>query len=335
MAQLLKAPSSKPEDQKDDKKSAARRLIAVATSVAFAIGLGLLFVAKGFLDKAAVWADVFTEAGKVVLVTSVVGLIFEYLMHERFVQLVEGRVGVLQRHVAALDRSIDRLQKTVAITSGAIESGLGAVYSERQKAIDEIGGLLSRAESGEEMRLLGISLGDFLCPHGRLYGTTLQALARGVQIKALMVDLNAEAAKTRAQREENTESSPAFGSPEWTGWYHETRCYDELKTATDAAADYARRYPAKAGGNDAATPGFFDYGLYSLSPLCFLAIHKNTMFLESYHYAGRGGEAPILKITGMPPPSDHCKLFEIYLKHFDVLWRIAKDDAAKGQKDGS
>jgi hypothetical protein len=279
------------------------RVVLVATVVSIFIGLLLMVIGESLHDISPVLQTVLLESGKVVLVTSFVGLIFEFVMHDRFVHRVMSEVN-------RLDRSIDNLQTTLAITSGAIESGLSAVFSDRHIAINEISQMLSNAQKGEEFCILGISLGDFLCPHGRLYGPTAAAITRGVRIRALLLDMNSDAAKNRAQREEGNQSSPKPNDQSWDSWYQTTRCYDELKTASDVARSYI-----------AAKIGDFSGHVYTLTPLCFLAIYEKSMFLESYHYAGRGGESPILRISKNSRGSEKStRLFDIYKTHFDVLW---------------
>ena len=310
-----------------------RRLILKATLTAFIVGGALLCAGKLVEMTERHWSLLsysLMEVGKVVVVTSVVGLIFEFMIHQRFSARVQGAVSSVKEQVRRLDKSIEDLQRTVYVTSGAIESGLGAVYGERQLAIDKIGAILreTEPEENEELRLLGISLGDFLCPHGRLYGATVEALKRGVNVKALIVDLDSPAAMTRAEREEKRDA-PRSGDPQFEKWYHTTRCYNELKTATDAAREYSTVYRG-GGGNSEDIKGKFQFRVYSLTPVCFLAIHKNTMFLESYHYAGRGGEAPILQIdrSTSAASKDASRLFRIYSDHFQVLWEISKDGPA-------
>lgn len=291
-------------------------LVFKATGIAGVIGFLLIALGHAFRSEAPFWSEIIVEGGKVVVVTSVIGLLFEFLMHEHFVERVRAQVG-------SVEASIEHLQRTVAITSGAIESGLSAVYSEREQAIDEIGTLLSQANNGDELRIVGISLGDFLCPHGRLYRRLVDALGAGMNVKALLLDMDAEAAHTRAQREEGSDGrAPVFRSADWEGWYHATRCYDELKTASDVARTYVAKYTGSANG-------CFESRLYRLSPLCFVAIVGTTMFLESYHYAGRGGEAPILKISaGTTRSGKRSRLFEIYTRHFDVLWNLSDTPAS-------
>jgi hypothetical protein len=220
-------------------------LVLRASIVAGAAGLVLIAFGKLLHGSSAFLSEVFVEGGKVVVVTSVIGLIFEFLMHERFVERVKQQVAPVGNQVSRLDKSIDQLQRTVAITSGAIESGLSAVYSDRDEALTQVGRSLSRARRDQELRIIGISLGDFLCPHGRLYGRVVDALEAGVNIKALLLDVTSEAAMTRAQREESGDAAPPYASPEWITWYHSTRCYDELKTASDVARTYVKGSQAR------------------------------------------------------------------------------------------
>lgn len=288
------------------------RVVLVATIVSVVIGLLLMIIGESLHDIILL-RTIFLEAGKVVLVTSFIGLIFEFVMHDRFVHRVMGEVN-------RLDHSIDNLQTTLAITAGAIESGLSAVFSERHRALNEIAEMLSTAQEGKEFCVLGISLGDFLCPHGLLYGPILAALNRGVNIRALLLCMNSDAAKTRAEREEGNHSTPNRENSSWEDWYHETRCFDELKTASDVAKSYIKQFKDSKDSNT-APKGKFSGHVYTLSPLCFLVIYEKAMFLESYHYAGRGGEAPILRISKKSRGSDkNTRLFDIYQEHFDVLW---------------
>lgn len=293
------------------------RVVLIATFLSGAVGFFLMAFGEWLLGRSRFWSNIATEAGKVVIVTSVVGLIFEFVMHDRFVKRVT-------KEVKRLDESIEVLQRTVAITSGAIESGLSAVYSDRQQAISDIDELLKKAKRGDHLMLSGISLGDFLCPHGRLYGRVASALTAGVNISALLLDMGSEAAKTRAQREESGSDTPMFDTGPWLDWYHETRCFDELKTASDLARSYLVRFDGKKLNDEKEVVGRFEARTYTLSPLCFLAIYDKTMFLESYHYAGRGGEAPIMKVAQMTKGSeDSSRLFAIYVNHFNILWRLA------------
>lgn len=162
--------------------------------------------------------------------------------------------------------------------------------------------------------------------HGRLYGMTTFALANGIKVKALLLDLDSDAARTRAQREEGDATTPmARDSSEWNMWYHTTRCYNELKTASDVARFDMPKILALAAADTSVMHGTFECKTYELAPLCFLAILGDTMYQESYHYAGRGGEAPILRIAkNTGNEVKNSRLFDIYERHFNVLWQLGK-----------
>jgi hypothetical protein len=146
----------------------------------------------------------------------------------------------------------------------------------------------------------------------------------GVSIKALLLDVNSPAAATRARTEEGTPTSPEITSEGWAEWFQRTKCHDELKTATDVASRYIGLYAGEAAP-DGSTTGKFECRVYQLTPLCFLATVEGTMFLESYHYAGRGGEAPIMKISEAARGSGRSsRLFDIYAEHFNRLWHLAQ-----------
>ncbi len=127
------------------------------------------------------------------------------------------------------------------------------------------------------VKLVGISLGDFLCPHGFLHGTVRDMLADPkscIKFRVLLVDHNSAVA-TSAPCEEEPDHFLAGG-----GGFEKTKCHDELKTATHVAEGYKTTYPSR-----------FQHRTYAIAPLCFVVIVGETMFMESYHYAGRGGEA--------------------------------------------
>ena len=165
------------------------RVVITATVVSVAAGLLVMALGESLHARSPTWSAILWEGGKVILVTSFIGLILEFVMHDRFVHRVMTEVN-------RLDRSIDKLQTTVDITAGAIDSGLSAVYTDRQRAIKDLQGTLGSPVRGSTLRIIGISLGDFLCPHGSLYGTTAQALAAGVNVSALLLDMTSDAAAT-------------------------------------------------------------------------------------------------------------------------------------------
>jgi hypothetical protein len=111
-----------------------------------------------------------------------------------------------------------------------------------------------------------------------------------------------------------------------------------LKTATDFAQDLADRCYERdevlAGKgtitedapNEPKVLAEFSYGVYSTTPLCYLVVFEDCMFLESYHNAGRGGESPVLKIARNSGDSpETTSLFRIYESHFKVMNALSTD----------
>jgi hypothetical protein len=166
---------------------------------------------------------------------------------------------------------------------------------------------MERMRTGSTLRLVGISLGAFLCPHGALHGQFRKLLTRSdVTIEALILDTESQTAVDRARLEEPRAFSNSKRGDDRVA-YATTRCHNELKTATDFAQDLADRCYYRDldrnestidedAPNEPEVKARFWYGVYSTPPLCYLVIFEDYMFLESYHYAGRGGEAPVLKI---------------------------------------
>jgi hypothetical protein len=270
------------------------------------------------------------EAGAVLMVVAVVHAVYEIVIHK-----------VLHGDIVRLGVTVEALQRTVSIVGGAVESGLAAVYSSRDEVnramIDEI----EKMPPHSTLRMLGISCGAFLCPHGALHGAFRKLLTRGdVTIEALILDTEGRAAIERARLEEpRAFASLGTGQDERTA-YAATRCHNELKTATDFAQDLADRCyyrdVGRAAGlkepydapNEPPVNARFSYRVYSNAPLCYLVIFDDYMFLESYHNAGRGGEAPVLKIGRYSgETAETTSLFRIYENHFKVMKSVSRDRA--------
>ena len=270
------------------------------------------------------------EAGAVLMVVGVLHLIYELVIHK-----------VLHKDIISLGKTVVKLQRTVSIVGGAIESGLAAVYSSRDEVNKAILEEMEQMKPKETLKILGISLGAFLCPHGALHGAFRKLLERkDITIEALILDADSIAAIERAEMEE-----PRFFARAQTQEkriaYQTTRCHNELKTATDFAQDLADRcyYRDALDGkvednfedapNEPPVNAKFEYRVYSSAPLCYLVIFQDYMFLESYHNAGRGGEAPVLKIGRLSGESHHAtSLFRIYENHFKVMRRFSRDRAS-------
>jgi hypothetical protein len=314
-----------------------RRLIFAACGVTGAIGaamVGLYYV--GDPSQLGRWREASLRVGEVILTTAIVTALYEGFTNARYLGVIKAlfqdALKPLKEEVPRLEDGIEKLQRTVEIARGAVESGITAVYSNRLEALTQIRDALQQAAAGDHphwsvapgkldgnqttvVDLVGISLGDFLCPHGFLYGIIRDIVAdpvSRVRLRVLIVDHSSEVALERAKREEPQHFKPGGGG------YEKTKCHDELKTATHVAEGYLARFSER-----------FEYKTYAVAPLCFVVVIGETMFMESYHYAGRGGEAPMLKIALHPSrgSSSLSRLFQIYVRHFDALWMSREEEA--------
>lgn len=308
-----------------------RWLIFMACGATAGVGamlIGLYFV--GDPNVLGRWREASQRVGEVILTTAIVTAMYEGFANARYLGVImalfQDALRPLKAEVPRLESGIEKLQRTVEIARGAVESGITAVFSNRLEALTQIKEALEKAASGEHphwsaghpvtgeeqvpvVDLVGISLGDFLCPHGFLYGTVRDIVEdpeSRIRFRVLIVDHTSEVALERARREEPHHFAAGGGG------YEKTKCHDELKTATHVADGYMERFSER-----------FKYRTYAIAPLCFVVVVGETMFMESYHYAGRGGEAPMLKIALHPSrgSSSLSNLFQIYRRHFDALWR--------------
>ena len=249
----------------------------------------------------------------------------------------------IQQEVTALSNNILTLQETVMIAKGAIDAGLTAVYATRGECLNKIKELLEeklqgvRNASPEEhihIHILGISLGDFLCPHGSLQPTFRELLKyKRFKISVAILKDGSSAALYRAAHEELGKFHGLCGEgpnfvPDKTNAaimaiYNHTKCHDELKTATDYLTDLVERHqidrdePAQDKGVSAGLEAY----TYKAHPMAFIFAMDDEMFIESYHLAGRGGEAPILQVSKFKKQAqqEKSKLYEIYMGHYESV----------------
>ncbi|UCC68657.1 MAG: hypothetical protein JSV79_01590, partial [Armatimonadota bacterium] len=62
----------------------------------------------------------------------------------------------------------------------------------------------------------------------------------------------------------------------------------------------------------------FDARLYQQAPVSFVVMTSSHLYVEQYHYAGRGSNAPVLEVEAGSP------VYTAYAKHFEGLWRRAR-----------
>jgi len=231
----------------------------------------------------------------------------------------------------------------VAIASGAVESGLTAVYATREECLTKIKELLedildhiqnNKPVDKVDIKILGISLGDFLCPHGSLQPVFRELLKHSeFKLELAIVKDGCNSAIFRAIREEYGKFDAAdiegksfiniIRDPKVKEVYNRTKCHDELKTATDYLCDIITRHTIDRDrpAVDTVLNADIDAFVYKSNPMVFMFLLNEDMFIENYHLAGRGGEAPILRVAKYKKQGskETSKLFQIFMGHFDSV----------------
>lgn len=312
-------------------------------------------------EMLSVLTHIFQGVGGILLATSLIEAFFQYWFQQKF-----------KDQVTALKSNILNLQKTVDIASGALEAGISAVYASRSKALQEIEEKIEtlintdpKTRKDITISILGISLGDMLCPHGRLHNLLKKMLKlNNATITMVILDKKKKYAKQRAMREEwqkfmhllckdctlhtckvaykkarnanpKKEINPdKFKEDHFKGQcvkklstlldkessneiYLDTDCHNELKTATNKLQNITRIKDK----NELTVNGY----TYDLAPTAFIFVLDDTIYVENYHLAGRGGESPLLKIskTKMNNPSENSHLFDIYTQHLETIINLS------------
>ena len=310
------------------------------------LSIGALLLAIGIYwqqhNPDAWWVLFLREAGAVLMVVAILHAIYEIVIHR-----------VLRSDINRLGASVKELQRTFHIAEGALDSGLAAVYASRDEVNKAIGDEMKNMPDKATLKLLGISMGALLCPHGALHGAFRELLTRkDITIEALILNIESGAAVERAKLEEPREFAlmPPNANPRV--FFDTTRCHNELKTATDFVQDIAERCiyreekskidelppetakKLKDAPNEPEVKASFSYRVYNHAPLCYLVIFGECLFLENYHNAGRGGESPVLKVARWNrESSEPTTLFKIYERHFKVMYDNASDLAEKKRKE--
>lgn len=259
-------------------------------------------------------ADTLREVGMGLIVAGAVGLVFERMAHAHLIGKaltdIEGKLSdAAQKQGSLLDNLEDRVNRVgneIVMTSGMLRNatkvGIEAVYNGREEDFHRD---LARSirEAKGTVRIVGISLADVCGYWGgkSLIHEEVESRMKGSEsddkFQILFSDPTGDGLKTRAKYEH-----PGME-------FMETRAYRQtfLKIAeTLVIAD------------DAISRKKVEVRLYTDTPLCFLVITEDRLFVEHYHFASRGGQNLILSIKAK------TGLFRFYEDHFEALWRDAK-----------
>ena len=163
-----------------------------------------------------------------------------------------------------------------------------------------------QAESSQ-IRLMGISLGDYFLDRGVLHSSFIRLLEEASdrqaikpKIHALLVHPKSETLHERARWEAGQE------------YYQAPVFYDSTTfIETDGATRIAMRLCQKYGG-------LLDVRLYKQAPTAFVLLTSRFAFVEAYNYAARGSNVPVFQIQA------GVALYRHYESHFERIWSVAE-----------
>lgn len=288
-------------------------------SIFILAGLVFLLVHAVTQDRAAfsfarIILEMLRELGMGLIVAGAVGLVFESLAHTQLIGRALYRISsdfskAEERQATLLDALEARVHKVgdeIVMTSGMLRNatkvGIEAVYNGREE--DWHRDLSSAiAEAKGPVKIAGISLAD-VCGYwgGRslaheVIEKRMSSADKDDTFQILFADPNGDGLRIRARFEH-----PGIK-------YEETRAFRQTVAKVRETLGIAR---------DAIQSGKVELRLYSDPCVCFLVITEDRLFVENYHYAGRGGQNVMLAIKGK------TALFRLYEDHFEALWRGAR-----------
>jgi len=203
---------------------------------------------------------------------------------------------------------------TDKIFRSANETGIVSIFPTRYGKFD--GTSVIDAISQEmlversQIRLVGISLGDYFLDRGVLHSSFMKLLeALGNQatkplIRALLVHPKSETLRERARWESGSE------------YFQEPAFFDSTTfIETDGAVRIAKRLCEKYGA-------ILEVRLYRQAPTAFVLLTSRFAFIEAYNYAGRGSNVPIFQVQA------DASLYRYYESHFERIWSVSEPISA-------
>lgn len=224
-------------------------------------------------------------------------------------------VKSLSETVTSIDNIRDRVTEAtqfmlngIGVLNGAKSAGIVNIFPNRYEKIsgESVIDAIRRdfqAESSQ-IRLMGISLGDYFLDRGVLHTSFVEFLESkdhlNLKIRALIVHPKSETLRERARWEAGQE------------YYHEPAFFDSTTfIETDGAARIAKRLCEKNGS-------ILDVKLYCQAPTAFVLLTSRYAFIEAYNYAARGSNVPIFQVQA------DVKLYQHYESHFERIWEVSK-----------
>jgi hypothetical protein len=200
-----------------------------------------------------------------------------------------------------VERMVIQVQAGVELFRAAQAGGIRNIYTDRGKGMQALREAIAQAKG--EVRIIGISLGDFFLDRGLLCSAVREILDDAdseVRLRCLLADPQGTELRERARWEAGEEFcyDPVF--------YNSTTFIE-----TDGCARMAQYLCEKHHER-------LDARLYAQAPVSFVVLTPTRLFVEQYHYAGRGSNAPLLEADA------NSAIHKAYERHFEGLWRRAR-----------
>jgi hypothetical protein len=220
-----------------------------------------------------------------------------------------GTVQAIEDIRARVSEATDFMLNGIDVLSGAKSSGIVNIFPTRYekisgKSVIEVIQEDIQAESSQ-IRLMGISLGDYFLDRGVLHSSFTKLLEASshqtakLAVRALLVHPKCETLKERARWEAGSE------------YYQEPAFFDSTTyIETDGAARIAKRLCEKYGS-------ILDVRLYRQAPTAFVLLTSRFAFIEAYNYAARGSNVPVFQVQA------GVSLYRHYESHFERIWSVS------------
>lgn len=217
-------------------------------------------------------------------------------------QDTEERVERIER-VSIETRDLVR-DLNIGILNAAKDAGITDIFTRRkqdERAIKAVKAELEKIRvSGGEVDLLGVALPDYFLRSP--FKAAMSDFVQQASFRALILDRDSEAAEHRARIE-----------------YKTALTIHDIVQSEDAIRRFLEENRRVQGR------------LYSITPVLFLMLTKDLVFLEPYHLGEIevseciGGHVPFLKIAPVPDmPPHEIDTYTIMQRHFEELWRTSR-----------
>jgi hypothetical protein len=305
----------------------------IGTTVVVASGLAIIALSYApFFGPAEVSWLTFgvRQVGSGLLVVATVNVVLQIFVERHRQQLSSGLENFIKKDVnrdlrgirADIEDQAKVLLAGSATLAALVTSGVNRVYASRSDAVEEIKRDME-AEGIQQIRIMGISLNDFLRMDQRdnlhsvwrvvnSYIAGARAIRQDLDIKVLIIDPGCFGALLRS--------------------YGEIQEHDQLSGRLDldveATANELRRLvndTARAGASGEGTGRVtFDFRLYRLAPTTFMCATDRVSYVHPYYFWPRRQfdvTLPLMRLERTP-------LHKAMADHFDLVWRTASVDGA-------